>query len=510
MTSQMAQKTVLVVDDSLSTRMQMDHILRTSGYLVQLAENGRQCLESLKKERPDIILLDVVMPDLDGIEVCHIIKTDDRLKDIPVLMLTSASRVNEKVRGFKAGADDYIIKPFMAEELVARIANHIKSAGLVRQLKMEVAERNKAQLELGKAKDELEKRVQKRTCELELANEKLMRERQQLEQTQVSLRESEEILKALVNNIPGMAYKAYSDWSAKIFSGCMALCGYSEKDINDSDDNWLSVIYPDDKDAVFKEGIVLSREPKTIAQTYRIRCKNGSVRWVEDRKASLFSEDGEFLGIYGIVFDVTERKQIEQALQESEHRFQSLINTMNEGLVEVDENWTMTFVNNRFAEMTGLPVDQLVGRKFQDLVSEQFKNNAQEELNRRRKGITGVYELELLHADGQKIFVHCSPRPSYDAKGKYLGGLGVVADITDRKKAELQLLREKEKLEDALAKIKTLRGLLPICANCKKIRDDKGYWNQIENYITNHSDVFFSHSICPDCMRKLYPDLSRS
>jgi DNA-binding NtrC family response regulator len=63
-------------------------------------------------------------------------------------------------------------------------------------------------------------------------------------------------------------------------------------------------------------------------------------------------------------------------------------------------------------------------------------------------------------------------------------------------------------LKDALTQVKTLRGLLPICANCKKIRDDKGYWNQIELYIKEHSDAEFTHSLCPDCIRELYPELA--
>jgi hypothetical protein len=65
-------------------------------------------------------------------------------------------------------------------------------------------------------------------------------------------------------------------------------------------------------------------------------------------------------------------------------------------------------------------------------------------------------------------------------------------------------------LEDALLKVKTLSGLLPICASCKKIRDDNGYWNQIESYIKAHSEAEFSHSICPNCAKKLYPDLDLS
>jgi AmiR/NasT family two-component response regulator len=67
----------------------------------------------------------------------------------------------------------------------------------------------------------------------------------------------------------------------------------------------------------------------------------------------------------------------------------------------------------------------------------------------------------------------------------------------------------KEKLEKALAEIKTLRGILPICSNCKNIRDDDGYWNQIEVYIRDHSEAEFTHGICPECVKKLYPDLSK-
>ncbi len=79
-------------------------------------------------------------------------------------------------------------------------------------------------------------------------------------------------------------------------------------------------------------------------------------------------------------------------------------------------------------------------------------------------------------------------------------------EINNRKLAAEALLREKEKLQDALAEIKTLSGMLPICASCKKIRDDKGYWNQIEGYIERHSEALFSHSLCPECMDKLYGD----
>lgn len=85
----------------------------------------------------------------------------------------------------------------------------------------------------------------------------------------------------------------------------------------------------------------------------------------------------------------------------------------------------------------------------------------------------------------------------------------VIHDVTKRRRREAEREELIAQLQDALAEIKTLSGLLPICANCKKIRDDKGYWQQIEEYIGDHSDAKFSHSICPECMAKLYPEVAK-
>jgi hypothetical protein len=81
----------------------------------------------------------------------------------------------------------------------------------------------------------------------------------------------------------------------------------------------------------------------------------------------------------------------------------------------------------------------------------------------------------------------------------------MIRDISERKQHEKELNKLISSLKTSLAKVRQLSGLLPICASCKKIRDDKGYWNQIEEYIRRRSDAEFSHGICPECSRKLYP-----
>ncbi len=97
--------------------------------------------------------------------------------------------------------------------------------------------------------------------------------------------------------------------------------------------------------------------------------------------------------------------------------------------------------------------------------------------------------------------------PAKSGLGAFLGTQGIARDITTRKQAEEEREKLITKLQEALNNIKTLKGLLPICAHCKKIRDDKGYWNQIEAYIRDHSDAEFSHGICPECAETLYSDM---
>jgi len=133
-------------------------------------------------------------------------------------------------------------------------------------------------------------------------------------------------------------------------------------------------------------------------------------------------------------------------------------------------------------------------------------------------------ELPLMRAirgesiDGEEVYVRkhrqedgrwhlVSARPLVDEQGQSRGGVLAIRDIDDRKRAEEERGRLIRELRQALARVKTLSGLLPICASCKKIRDDRGYWNQIESYIRAHSEAEFSHGLCPECLNKLYPEV---
>ena len=113
----------------------------------------------------------------------------------------------------------------------------------------------------------------------------------------------------------------------------------------------------------------------------------------------------------------------------------------------------------------------------------------------------------MRHADGSWRWYNTNAVPLKDETGKVVGFEGSASDITERKRVEVELEEERSRLQQALDDVRTLRGIVPICANCKKIRDDQGYWNQVEKYISDHTEAKFSHGICPDCMKELYPEL---
>src|SRR6267143_1802876 len=118
-------KTILIVEDVELNRDLLQQELGAAGYRTVSAANGEETLSLVAKARPNLILLDVMMPGLDGYAVCKRLKESDTTRDIPVIFLTTDTATAEKVRGFGVGAVDYVTKPFQTEELLARVGTHI-------------------------------------------------------------------------------------------------------------------------------------------------------------------------------------------------------------------------------------------------------------------------------------------------------------------------------------------------------------------------------------------------
>jgi class 3 adenylate cyclase len=124
---------ILIVDDAPANIQALSAILKAQGYQISIAINGRQALEALERVRPDLILLDIMMPEMDGFETCERIKASTAWREIPIIFLTAKTDTADIVRGFELGAVDYVAKPFSAHELLARVKTHLTLDHLFRE-----------------------------------------------------------------------------------------------------------------------------------------------------------------------------------------------------------------------------------------------------------------------------------------------------------------------------------------------------------------------------------------
>jgi diguanylate cyclase (GGDEF)-like protein len=187
-------KVILIVDDNPNNLKLLFDFLKESGFKVLVAKDGESAIEKLQEVSPNIILLDVMMPGIDGFETCYRLKASVATKDIPVIFMTALTDRVDKVKGLSLGAVDYITKPFQQEEVLARVQLHLRLRNLTKTLedqnvllKEEIEARREAEAALQKLTSELEERVASQTAELRQAcNE--------LQQAQVQLLEREQKL----------------------------------------------------------------------------------------------------------------------------------------------------------------------------------------------------------------------------------------------------------------------------------------------------------------------------
>src|SRR5689334_6540212 len=124
---------ILVIEDEPANIQTLSTLLKERGYQINIATNGRQALEVLERIRPDLILLDIMMPEMDGFETCRRIKASPDWRDIPIIFLTAKTDTADIVRGFELGAVDYVAKPFNSHELLARVNTHLTIDRLARE-----------------------------------------------------------------------------------------------------------------------------------------------------------------------------------------------------------------------------------------------------------------------------------------------------------------------------------------------------------------------------------------
>lgn len=205
------------------------------------------------------------------------------------------------------------------------------------------------------------------------------------------------------------------------------------------------------------------------------------------------------------------KADMERKLRESEIRYRTVADFTYDCEMWIGPEGQYLYISPSCKRITGYSREEFFENPqlLYSIVHPLDRKAFQEHMESSYRSDTGFIQMEfrIIRSDGEERWIEHLCQPVHGPDGKYLGRRAGNRDISDRRKMEQEREGLIIELQKALAEVRKLSGMLPICSSCKKIRDDKGYWNQIESYIREHSEAEFTHSICPECAKRLYPNL---
>ncbi len=286
--------TILVVDDELESLKLLTTLLVAEGYQVRPADSGELALASAAAKPPNLILLDVFMPGIDGLEACRRLKAEPRSRNVPVIFLSEAG-IEQRAEGLKLGVVDFISKPFRREELLARVETH---------------------LELARLRTQLEEEVVKRTVGLRLANEQLQLDLVSRRRAEGALRESDERFRYIADSAPVMIWAHGPDKAQRFYNKQVST--FTGRTIDDLiDQGCVPSIHPEDRDRCAALYLQSWDARQGFQIHYRMRRADGEYRWVMTTAVPR-QFDATQAGLVGTIIDITDLQRAhEQKLKAS-------------------------------------------------------------------------------------------------------------------------------------------------------------------------------------------------
>ena len=398
---------VLIIDDNLDTLEPLHEYLGMQGCIVHVLEDGKQSVERALDIRPDIILLDVMMPRPDGFEVCRQLKAHAGTRDIPVMFMSGLTETVDKVTGFELGGVDYLTKPFQYQEAAVRLAAHISIS-----------------------------RLQKR---LQENNECLQQEIGQRQKAEAALRDNEERFRTIFENAPVMinAYdtqRGYRLWNTE----CERCLGYTKDDIMGHADP-LALLFPDqaqrmqitrdlnEATGIFREYAVINRAGRQCAQLWAtFRLPAGDV--------------------ISVGHDITERKAAEDALLESQQYARNIIESSLNMIITVDQERRIVEFNRAAEEAFGYRRDETIGEAVSMLYADSVEaSTIGQTMVQETQSIREVYNRRK---NGDVFPCLLSASTLHDSRGDVIGYMGISRDITALKRAQAELLAAHDELKE--------------------------------------------------------------
>ena len=396
---------VLIVDDDAINLELLSEIIGQL-YTTDTAYDGQSAIQVAQTILPDLILLDVNMPGIDGYEVCYMLKEDENLRDIPIIFLSANDSTTDKLKGFEAGGVDYITRPFSPAEVFARIKAHLELRNIQKQYQAQNL----------------------------LLREEIVRR----QQAEVEVLKSEEKYRSLFEKTKDAVFIIGLDFKIKEANQQAAdLLRTSIDSIVNRDMTAFTV--PDETIDALKQAEKLFKGEILPVYERTFRRQDGTIFPAEINVTLIRNDEGQPVYFHSVIRDISERKQLQYALQESEQRYRGILENASEAVFSTDLLGVFTYVNPVMVKRSGYSKEQLIGTHFTELVDREWREKTQTFFQRQfaEKIQETIFAFPLTPFQGERIWVEQTTNLIME-KGKVTGFLGITRDITARKKVEAQ------------------------------------------------------------------------
>ena len=348
---------ILIVDDREDARYLLEVLLKGNGHDVQSVANGAEALERLKAGGFELIISDILMPVMDGFQLCRTVRTDEALRHIPFIIYTATyTGPQDEAFAMKIGADRFMIKPCEPDAMMEAVRDVMATA---RHREMASASAPVQEAEILKLYSErLVRKLEQKMLEAE-------REVQARREAEEALRISNNRLQLALgsSNIGLWDWNLQTDevWFSPEWKGQI---GYQDHEIPNRHEEWENRLHPEDRPRILAEvdACLQGRRPDYHVE-FRFRHKDGSYRWITARGETIPAADGKPRRFTGCHVDITPYKEAVQALDAEKKKFQVLVDELPLGVALVDKDGRFRYLNPRFTEIFGYDVDAIPTRQ---------------------------------------------------------------------------------------------------------------------------------------------------
>lgn len=431
-----AGATVLIVDDMPAMLVPIAAALEEVGIHVLVAQDGREALHRTRLTRPDLVLLDVMMPELDGIEVCRLLKEAEETADIPVILMTGMAEQADSIRGFEAGAVDYVIKPLRIDETVARISTHVRMRLMKGRLESQFDE-------LKRYREHLEDLVGERTAMLDETNRRLRAEIDERHAANRELQAKESLLRSLIDSIPDLIFFKDTESVYLGFNKAFAeFCGLPEEALVGKTDHAFAT--PELAEFFREKDLKMLTSGKPQRNEEEVAYPDGRKVLFDTMKTPLRGANGKIIGVIGISRDITERKHMEAELAQREQEYRTLAENSPNAIVRYDRECRRIYFNQAYLGLSKLSAEFLLGKTPMEhwWLAEPTAVDYTALLRRvLDSGRAEQVSMAFSKPNGDTHYGISYLVPEYDGNFEIVSVLTIAHDITHLKRMEAKLRR---------------------------------------------------------------------